>query len=216
MILNAGMLVLTFGFPMFAGIVFLKFVAHNLHILVIAGFLSAAVYSAILKLGGTDIADESGENSDSIMLAEQEANEIHEDLLTLMYNVVAETSEHTPIARPRDVYSIETSREKQYWMDGSMAVHQFEVDCDTKMDRDTRDKLIRELQRHTNQQSRRYPGLVRDGHPPIVYDIKPNGNFLLLEIVLYSANQIKKIEARKRVRIERQYGQERIDDPRYK
>ncbi|MBD5099586.1 MAG: hypothetical protein HDT35_08625 [Clostridiales bacterium] len=214
-LLNVIALVLPFGISLFAGIVLVRFVIQNLHLFIIGAFLAAALYSAVLKFLGVDVDDGNGEDSISIELAEQEAEEVHEDLLNLMYNAIADTSEHMPIQRPRDEYSIETSRKKSYWMEGSMAVHQFEVDCDSMIDPPTRDNLIRELQRHINQQSRRYPGLMRDGHPPVVYDIKRHNNFLLIEVVLHYKNHSKKIEDRKRARIKRRHGQERIDDPRY-
>lgn len=215
-VLNAGMLVLSYGITLLTGIALFKLIAKKIHVLLSGIFLAMALYSAVLKFLGVDIDNGNGEDSVSITLAEQEAEEVHEDLLILAYNAVAETSEHMPIHRPRDMYGIETSREKPYRMEGTMAVHQFEIDCNHEIDRETRDKLIRELQRHINKHARRYPGLVRDGHPPILYDIKDNGNFLLVEIVLYSEKHSGKIEARKRVRIERQHGQERVEDPRYK
>lgn len=215
-VLNVGRLVLPYGITLLTGIALFKLIAKKIHVLLSGIFLATALYSAVLKFLGVEIDDGSSEDSVSITLAEQEAEEVHEDLLILAYNAVAETSEYMPIRRPRDMYGIETSREKPYRMEGVMAVHQFEIDCDHEIDRETRDKLIRELQRHTNQQSRRYPSLIREGYPPIVYDVKRNGNFLLLEMVLYSQRYSEKIEARKRARVENAHRQERIDDPRYK
>lgn len=78
------------------------------------------------------------------------------------------------------------------------------------------DSLFRDVQRRVNKHAHRYPLLIRDGHPPVLFDIKDNGNFLLLEVVLYADSYSGKIEARKRARIERQHIQERIDDPRYR
>ena len=128
---------------------------------------------------------------------------------------MAETADYTPLQRPRDVYTIETSREKQFRMDGAMAVHQFEADFSGTLDRSKLDSLFRDVQRRMSKHARRYPLLMRNGHPPVLYDVKDNGNFLVLEVVLYSEDYSGKIEARKRARIERQHGQERIDDPRY-
>lgn len=213
---NAAILVLTFGLSLCVGIILVKLIIRYLHIFIIAVFLAVALYSVVMKFLGEDIGDGSGEDSASIILAEQEAAEIHEDLLMLVYNAVAETSERMPIQRPRDAFSIETSREKPYRMEGSLAIHQFEIDCDREIDHETRNRLIRELQRHINQQSRRFQQLVREGRPPVVYYIKENGNFLLLEIVLYSQKHAEKMEASKRARIEYQNCQERIDDPRYR
>ncbi len=215
-LLNGGTLVLTFGIVLFAGIFLVRFFITHLHLFIIGTFLAAALYSAILKFLGVDIDDRSGADSTTVELAEQEAQEVHEELRELVYNALAEAADYTPLQRPRDIYSIETSREKQHRMDGIMPIHQFEADFSGTLDRSKLDSLFRDVQRRMSKHARRYPGLVRDGHPPILYDIKDNGSFLLLEFVLYSENYSGKIEARKRARIERQHGQERVEDPRYK
>ncbi len=215
-IVNAFILALTFGIVLFASIFLVRFIITHLHLFIIGAFLAAALYSAILKFLSVDIDDGGGENSTSIMLAEQEAEEVHEELGVLVYNALAEAADYTPLQRPRDVYSIETSREKQYRLDGAMAVHQFEADYSGTLDLSKLDSLFRDVQRRINKHARRYPGLVRDGHPPVLFDIKDNGNFLLLEVVLYADSYSGKIDARKRARIERQHNQERVEDPRYK
>lgn len=215
-LLNGGILALMFGGSLFAGITLVRFVIKNLHLFIIGTFLAAALYSAISKFLGLDIDDGRGTDSTAVELAEQEAEEVHEDLQELTYNVLAEAADYTALQRPRDVYSVGTSREKQFRMDGVMAVHQFEADYSGTLDRSKLDSLFQDVQRRMSKHARRYPGLVRDGHPPVLYDIKDNGSFLLLEIVLYSENYSEKIEARKRARIERQRGQERAEDPRYK
>lgn len=214
-IINSIVLILAFGIGLFASIFLVRFIITHLHLFIIGAFLASALYSVSCKFLGIDVDDGSGIDSSTIELAEQEAQEVHEELRELVYNAVAEAAEYTPLQRPRDVYSIETSREKPYRMDGAMAVHQFEADFSGTLDRSKLDSLFRDVQRRINKHARRYPGLVRDGHPPILYDIKDNGSFLLLEVVLYAKDHSGKIEARKRARIERQHGQERIDDPRY-
>lgn len=215
-LINIIALILPFGIGLFVAVALLQFVIKNSHLLVIGTFLAAALYSAISKFLRLDIDDGYGTDSTAVELAEQEAQEIHEELQVLIYNALAEAAGYTALQRPRDVFSIETSREKQYLMDGVMAVHQFVADHNGTLDHSKLNSLIRDVQRRINQQSHRYPALIRDGRPPVVYDIKDNGNFLLLEIVLYSKKYSGKIEARKRARIERQHGQERVDDPRYK
>lgn len=215
-LLNGGILVLMVGILLFLVGVFVQFITKNMHLLIIGIFLAAALYSALSKFLGVNIDDGNGEDSASIMLAEQEAEEVHKDLQELTYNVLSEAADYTPLQRPRDTYSIETSREKQYRMDGAMAVHQFEADYSGTLDRSKLDSLSRDIQRRIDKHARRYPLLMRGGRPPVLFDIKDNGNFLLLEVVLYADSYSGKIEARKRARIERQHGQERIDDPRYK
>lgn len=136
--------------------------------------------------------------------AEQEASELHDDLGELIFNAVVDTSENTPFKRPRDPGGIETNREKPYTMDGTMAIHQFSVDTDTPLDKAGEDLALRELQRHINQRGKRYPQLRRDGLSPIIYDLKNNGNFIIVEVVLYSEKYKDKIEARRKARIARQ------------
>lgn len=185
-LLNGGILVLMVGICLFLGFVLVQFIIKNMHLFIIGIFLAAALYSAVLKFLGVDIDDGSGTDSTAVELAEQEAQEVHEELQVLVYNALAEAADYTPLQRPRDVYSIETSREKQYRMDGAMAVHQFEADFSGTLDRSKLDSIFRDVQRRINKHARRFPFLIRDGHPPVLFDIKDNGGFLLLEVVLYS------------------------------
>lgn len=147
--------------------------------------------------------DDSGDDPVDVEYAEQEAAELHEDLGELVFNAVVDTSENTPLKRPRDTASIETGREKPYTMDGTMAIHQFSVDMDTPLDKAGEDIVVRELQRHTNQRGKRYPQLRRDGLAPIIYDVKNNGDFIIVEVVLYSEKYKGKIRARREARIAR-------------
>lgn len=215
-ILNCGILILIVGISLFLCAFLVQFIVKNMHLFILGIFVAAALYSALSKFLGINIDDWSGTDSTTVELAEQEAEEVHEDLQELTYNVLAEAADYTALQRPRDTYSIETNREKQYRMDGAMAVHQFEADYSGALDRSKLDNLFRDVQRRMSKHARRYPMLIRDGHPPILYDIKDNGSFLLLEVVLYSEDYSGKIEARKRARIERQHGQERVEDPRYR
>ena len=164
------------------------------------------------------ITDGEKENPVEVEYAEQEAAELHDDLSELIFNAVVDTSENSPLIRPRDSASIETGRDKPYSMDGIMAVHQYSVDIDTPLDKASGDLIMRELQRHTNQRGKRYPQLCRDGLPPIIYDVKNNGNFIIVEVVMYSEKYKGKIEARRKARIARQQRQDEGDagDPLFR
>lgn len=100
--------------------------------------------------------------------------------------------------------SIESNRDTKFRMDEMMAVHQFEVDYEGDMDGAMQDAILRELQRQVNKYSSRYPLLLRDGRPPVVYDLSKASNFLVVEVVLYSEDHKDKIEARRRARVIRQ------------
>lgn len=153
------------------------------------------------------IVDAGAVNPVEVEYAAQEAEEAHGDLAELTYNAVVDTSENTPLTRPRDALSIETGREKPYYMDGIMAVHQFSVDVSAPLKKADEDLVIRELQRHTNQRGKRYSALLRDGHAPIILDVKNSGNFVTVEVILYSDKYKDKIEARRKARIARQQNQ---------
>lgn len=153
-----------------------------------------------------------GDDPVEVEYAKQEAEEVHEDLAELIFAAVVDTSENTPLKRPRDVDGIETGREKPYYMEGMMAVHQFSVDVSAPLEKADKDLAIRELQRHINQRSKRHPLLLRDGHAPVVYDMKDNGPYVVFEVVLYSENYKGKIEARRKARIARQQKQGDIND----
>lgn len=128
--------------------------------------------------------------------AAQEAEELHEDMGELLLNAAVATSENTPIQRPRDTLGIETGRSMPYRMDGDMAIHQFAVDVPAPLTTSEQDLVTRELQRHTNQYGKHYPHLCRDGRPPIVFPVKNGGNFVIVEMVLYSNKHKDKIKAR--------------------
>ena len=54
--INVVTLVLTLGLGLCVCIIFLKFIVHNLHIFIVAVFVAAALYSAVLKFLGVDIS----------------------------------------------------------------------------------------------------------------------------------------------------------------
>ena len=201
--LNVMLLILSSTAMLLLFVLLIKWGIEHIHILVTGGLLIAALYSVYLKLIGHEEGNDNDMSYGSIEeeMALQEATEVHEELRTLVYNATVNTAETTPIRRVRDEYSIETSREKSFRMDGIMAVHQFEVDYDGTLDHSTLDFVLREFQRCMNKHARRYPFLVRDGRPPVAYDIKDAGGFLILEIVLYSEKYKDKLDTRKRARI---------------
>lgn len=148
--------------------------------------------------------DDGEDDPVDVEYAEQEAAELHEEVCELTYEATVDTSENTPLKRSQGSAGIETGREKPYTMDGTMAIHQFSVDTDTPLDKAGEALVLRELQRHMNQRGKRYPHLCREGRAPIIFDLKNNGNFVIIEVVLYSEKYKGKIEARRKARIARQ------------
>ena len=142
-------------------------------------------------------------DDDSVELeaAEAEADELHDDLGGLVFEAVVDASENIPLKRPRDPAGIETGRDKPYRMDGIMAIHQFNVDTSGPLSMSDREFIMDDLQRHINQRGKAYPQLCRDGYAPIIRNVKDNGNFVMVEVVLYSERYKGKIKARRKARI---------------
>lgn len=95
-IINSIVLILAFGIGLFASIFLVRFIITHLHLFIIGAFLAAALYSVSCKFLGIDVDDGSGIDSSTIELAEQEAQEVHEELRELVYNAVAEAAEYSP------------------------------------------------------------------------------------------------------------------------
>lgn len=140
-------------------------------------------------------------DSVEVEAAEAEADELHDDLGGLVYEAVVDASENIPLKRPRDPAGIETGRDIPYHMDGAMAIHQFNIDTSRPLSMSDREIIVDDLQRHINQRGSAYPQLCRDGYAPIIHNIKDNGNFILVEVVLYSERYKDKIRARRKARI---------------
>lgn len=149
------------------------------------------------------------------VIAEEDAEDDHEQLRPCVFNAIVGASENTPFHRPRDEYTIETGRDTHFSMDGLDAVHEFEIDYDGTLDSSMIDYAIREIQRGLNKHAPRWPLIIREGHPPLVYDLKDTGNFLILEVILYSSTAEEKVKARRKARIARQQRQETIIDSDY-
>lgn len=184
-----------------AGTLGLLYLAYCFWWVILAVYIAGAGLYALLH--PAESAQEDINEVDLIM-AEEDAKEVHPELRSLAYHATIDTSNNTPIIYPRDEFGIESSREKPFYLDGSITVHQFELDYNGTIEPGQLDNIIRDLQRQFNKYAPRYPLLIRDGHPPVVYDLKNTGNFLILEVILYSESAKDKIEARRRARINRQ------------
>lgn len=185
-----------------AGTLGLLYLAYCFWWVILAVYIAGAGLYALLH--PAESAQEDVNEVDLIM-AEEDAKEAHSELRSLAYHAVLDTSENTSLIRPRDEFSIESSREKPFYQDGpAVMVHQFEIDYTDALESSQLDNILRDLQRQFNKYAPRYPLLIREGHPPVVYDLKNTGNFLILEVILYSESAKDKIEARRRARINRQ------------
>lgn len=170
------------------------------------GLLLLVVVAILLRKNRQTKADgpDDGEvDPVEVELSKQEADELHDDIAELIFNAIIDT-ETVEFKKPRSKDSIAAGKETPFVMDGIMAVHRFWVDINSSSVKFNEDFAVRQLQRHTNQQGKRYPQLYRDGRAPIIFDIKNNGDFAVIEVVLYSEKYKNKIEARRKARIARQ------------
>ena len=133
----------------------------------------------------------------------QTAEEDDEDMTELMFDVACEVSENTPVIRPRDLYSIQTSTDGHIYMDGALPVHRFELRCDREIDRAILEAVTNELQACMNRKGKRSRLTKLDGHAPVIYDIRSNGTFFSVEVVRYLKKYEDQIKLRQRARIAR-------------
>lgn len=153
---------------------------------------------------GTQPAEPASELNDSDMAyAKEEADTLHDDLTNLVYNAALDIAEIVPIVRPRDASGIDTGKIRQV---GLMAVHQYTLDvsADQPLNEAAMDAVRKELTRHMEQRSKRYGQLCPDDRPPVVYDVKNNGNFLLVEVVLYRKAYEDTLKNKFKARFDRQ------------
>lgn len=167
--------------------------------------VSLIVYYLNNRKPKTDENNNDDNNPVEVEYNEQEAEALHDDIAELTYNAIINT-DAVDFKKPRNVDSIEAGTETPFVMDGIMAKHRFWADLNlTSVNvKFNEDFAVQQLQRHMNQQAKRYPQLYRDGRPPIIFDIKNNGDFVVIEVVLYSEKYKSKIEARRKARIARQ------------
>lgn len=134
---------------------------------------------------------------------EEEAHTLHGDLTELVYNAVLDIAETTPIIRPRDTNAIDTTKIRQV---GLMAVHQYMLDISTDqaVTEFVLNVIQNELNRHINVRSKNYKQLCPDSRPPEVFGVKNNGNFIIVEIVLYHDEYKDELKNRFKARYNRQ------------
>ena len=147
-----------------------------------------------------------------ILTIDQDADEVHEDLTMCVCSALIDVSDNTPVRRPRDPQSIQTSRESQWRIEGGIAYHQFEVDTSNPLNAGVIAQFQEDLQKKVNRYAKAYPLLLRNGHAPFVYAVKNGGNYLLVEVVLQTERALPRIEQRRRELIKRRQRMADADD----
>lgn len=182
-----------------AGILGLLYLAYLFWWVILAVYLAGAGLYALLH---RDREEQDETDEFDHMMAEERAREDHSSLSPLIFQAILSASENTSIVRPRDQLSIESSRDKSYYFEGNMAVHQFEIDFSGQLEANQAEIILEEIRRQVVKYAQRYPLTIREGRLPVMYDIKNAGSFLILEVVLYSSENEDKILARRRARFE--------------
>ena len=139
-------------------------------------------------------------------------DQVHEDLTMCVCSALIDVSDNTPVRRPRDPQSIQTSRESQWRIEGGIAYHQFEVDTSNPLNAGVIAQFQEDLQKKVNRYAKAYPLLLRNGHAPFVYAVKNGGNYLLVEVVLQTERALPRIEQRRRELIKRRQRMADADD----
>lgn len=142
--------------------------------------------------------------------AKADAEMDYADVRSLIFNSILDTvlppESSIRIKPPRSENSIERNTEDgaaHFRMAGLTAIYQFEIDIEGKVTYAAREQMIFELQRYVTKYVSRYEYLNRQNRAPMVLDIKSCGNFVLVEVVLYSEAAKKMVDCAKSARYKR-------------
>lgn len=142
-------------------------------------------------------------------LARERARELYPSVLSLMFRVLVAVSTFTVIDRKRDMHEIETASPSgdHFYMDGTIAVFQFELDMENEVTQEQADHLRDKLQEYGRKFIGDYPMLVSPdsmGRSALeVLAVHPLGRRICIDVVQTTAASIPMIENRRRARAER-------------
>lgn len=154
-----------------------------------------------------DIGGKAGEE-----LARERARELYPSILNLMFRVLIAVSSFTVIDRKRDTHEIETATPNgdHFYMEGAVAVYQFELDLENEITQEQADYLRGKLQEYGRKFIGDYPMLVSPdsgGRSAVeVLAVHPLGHRICIDVVQTTAASIPMIENRRRARAERKNG----------
>ena len=142
-------------------------------------------------------------------LARQRARELYPFVLSWMFRVLNAVSSFTGIDRKHDVHEIETasSSGEHFYMDGVVAVYQFELECENEVEPDQADRLLDKLQKYGQKYICEYPMLISPdtvGRSAMeVLAVHPLGHRICIDVVQTTTASVAMIDARRRARVER-------------
>ena len=142
-------------------------------------------------------------------LARQRAKELYPFVLSWMFRVLNAVSSFTGIDRKHDVHEIETASPsgEHFYMDGVVAVYQFELECENEVEPDHADRLLDKLQQYGQKYICEYPMLISPdsvGRSSMeVLAVHPLGHRICIDVVQTTTASVAMIDGRRRARIER-------------
>lgn len=142
-------------------------------------------------------------------LARERARELYPSVRSLMFRVLTAVSAFTMIDRKHDIHEIETATQNgdHFYMEGAVAVYQFELDLENKVTEEQADYLRDKLQEYGRKFIGDYPMLVSPdsmGRSALeVLTVYPLGHRICVDVVLTTAASIPMIDNRRRARAER-------------
>lgn len=142
-------------------------------------------------------------------LARERARELYPSLLSWMFRVLVAVSAFTVIDRKRDTHEIETATPNgdHFYMEGTVAVYQFELDLENEVTQEQADYLRGKLQEYGRKFIGDYPMLISPdsgGRSAVeVLAVHPLGHRICIDVVQTTAVSIPMIDNRRRARAER-------------
>lgn len=202
-------LVLMALFAPVIGIALLLMLVHRLRkaillLVMIPVFIASYRMNHPASAGSGDIGGKVGEE-----LARERARELYPSVLDLMFRVLVAVSSFTVIDRKRNTHEIETATPSgdHFYMEGAVAVYQFELDLENEVTQEQADYLRGKLQEYGRKFIGDYPMLVSPdsgGRSALeVLAVHPLGHRICIDVVQTTAASIPMIENRRRARAER-------------
>ena len=142
-------------------------------------------------------------------LARERARELYPSVLSWMFRVLVAVSAFTVIDRKHDVHEIETAAPNadHFYMEGAVAVYQFELDLENEVTQEQADHLRDKLQEYGRKFIGDYPMLISPDSGGLsaveVLAVHPLGHRICIDVVQTTAASIPMIENRRRARAER-------------
>lgn len=205
---ESGLLLMALSAPV-AGTALLLALVYRLRktfllLVMIPVFIASYRMNHPASAGSGDVGGKAGEE-----LARERARELYPSVLDLMFRVLVAVSSFTVIDRKRDTHEIETATPNgdHFYMEGAVAVYQFELDLENEVTQEQADYLRGKLQEYGRKFIGDYPMLISPdsgGRSALeVLAVHPLGHRICIDVVQTTAASIPMIDNRRRARAER-------------